>query len=349
KELLEQLHVQAEIMELKANPKRSATGLVIESRLERGRGVVATLLVKDGSMKLGQHICAGASYGRVRAMFDDKGKGIKEAGPCDPIEVLGLNVAPRAGDTFDICADEAAAEALAKKRLEETTSKTDGVPKAKVSLEELFAKVQSGDLKELPLVIKTDVVGSGEALKNLLEKASTDKVKVKIIHNAVGGVTESDVLLASSAGGLVIGFNVRPETGAAALAKSQGVEIKSYSIIYEVVDDVKKAMEGLLAPTIVEKTLGHAQVRNTFSIPKIGTIAGCSVTDGTITRSNLVRLIRDSRVIYEGKISSLKRFKDDVREVATGFECGIGIENYNDLKVGDVIEAFEKQSVATEL
>ncbi|MEQ1875299.1 MAG: EF-Tu/IF-2/RF-3 family GTPase, partial [Bdellovibrionia bacterium] len=327
----------------------SATGIVIESRLERGRGVVATLLVKDGSMKLGQYICAGSSWGRVRALFNDKGGAVKEAGPSDPVEVLGLNVAPKAGDSFDVVKDEEAAQELAAKRAEESADKTDMVPKAKVTLEELFSKVQTGDLKELPLVLKTDVAGSGEALKGMLEKASTDKVKVKIIHNAVGGVTESDVLLASSAKGLVIGFNVRPETGAAALAKSQGVEIKNYSIIYEVVDDVKKAMGGLLAPTIVEKILGHAQVRNTFSIPKIGTIAGCSVNDGTITRSNMVRLIRDSRVVYEGKISSLKRFKDDVREVLTGFECGIGIENYNDLKVGDVIEAFEKQSVATEL
>jgi len=347
KELIEQLHAQAEIMELKANPKRSATGIVIESRLERGRGVVATLLVKDGSMKLGQYLCAGSSWGRVRALFNDKGVAVKEAGPADPVEVLGLNEPPKAGDTFDIVKDEAAAQELAAKRAEESTGKTEtSVPKAKVTLEELFSKVQTGDLKELPIVLKTDVAGSGEALKGMLEKASTDKVKVKIIHNAVGGVTESDVLLAASAKGLVIGFNVRPETGAAALAKSQGVEIKNYSIIYEVVDDVKKAMGGLLAPTIVEKTLGHAQVRNTFSIPKIGMIAGCSVTDGTITRSNMVRLIRDSRVVYEGKISSLKRFKDDVREVATGFECGIGIENYNDLKVGDVIEVFTMERVA---
>ncbi|MGE3973852.1 MAG: translation initiation factor IF-2, partial [Bdellovibrionales bacterium] len=216
----------------------------------------------------------------------------------------------------------------------------------KVSLEELFSKVQTGDTKELPIVLKSDVAGSSEALKGMLEKASTEKVKIKIIHSAVGGISESDVLLASSAKGLIIGFNVRPETSAVSLAKSQGVEIKTYSIIYEVVDDLKKAMEGLLAPTIVEKVLGRAEVRNTFSIPKIGTIAGCSVLDGKITRQSLVRLIRDSRVIYDGKLSSLKRFKDDAKEVATGFECGIGIENYNDLKVGDIIEAYERQSVA---
>jgi translation initiation factor IF-2 len=352
KELLEQLHVQAEVMELKANPKRSGTGVVLESRLERGRGVVATLLIKDGSVRLGQNICAGATYGRVRALFSDRGQTIKEAGPSEPVEVLGLNAAPRAGDTFDICVDEAAAESLAQKRQEELSSKTPdgtGSPKAKVTLEELFSKVQTGDVKELPIILKSDVAGSGEALKAMLEKTTSEKVKVRVIHSAVGGVTESDVLLASSSKGLIIGFNVRPEPGASALAKSQGVEIKAYSIIYEVIDDVKKAMGGLLAPTIVEKTLGHAEVRNVFAIPKIGTIAGCSVLDGKIFRTSLVRLLRDSRVVYEGKVSSLKRFKDDVKEVATGYECGIAIENYNDLKVGDVIEAFEKQSVATEL
>jgi translation initiation factor IF-2 len=345
KELLEHILVQAEVMELKANVKRSGTGVVIESKMDRGRGIVATLLIKDGTVKLGQSICAGSTYGRVRAMFNDKGLPVKEAGPSEAVGLLGLNETPNAGDTFDVCESEEAAQSLAGHR-KEAGSKATETPKAKVSLEELFAKVQTGDVKELPIVLKTDVTGSNEALKSMLEKASTDKVKIKIVHSAVGGVTESDVLLASSAKGLIIGFNVRPEPSAAALAKSQGVEIKAYSIIYEVIDDVKKAMEGLLAPTIVEKTLGHAAVRNTFSIPKVGMIAGCSVTDGKIHRTNMVRLIRDSRVIYDGKLSSLKRFKDDVKEVATGFECGIGIENYNDLKVGDVIEAYEKQQVA---
>jgi len=344
KELLEQVLLQAEIMELKANPDRSATGVVLESRLERGRGIVATILIKEGTMTLGQHICAGTSYGRVRAMFNDRGQGVKEAGPADPVEVLGLNEPPLAGDVFDICKDEKSAEILAAKHKEERTKAIE-TPKAKVSLEDLFGKIQTGDVKELPIVLKTDVVGSMEALKGLLEKASTDKVKVKIVHSAVGGVTESDVLLASSSKGIIIGFNVRPEGGAASLAKSQGVEIKSYSIVYEVVDDIKKAMVGLLEPSFVESTLGRAEVRNTFTIPKVGTIAGSYVMDGKIIRSANVRLVRDGRVIYDGKISSLRRFKDDAREVATGFECGIGIENYNDVKVGDVIEAYEKKQV----
>jgi translation initiation factor IF-2 len=295
-------------------------------------------------MKLGQYMCAGTSAGKVKAMFNDRGQGIKEAGPSDPIEVLGLSAPPLAGDVFDICKDEKSAEELAAKHLEGRTKQTE-VPKAKVSLEDLFGRVQMGDLKELPIVLKTDVSGSLEALKGLLEKASTEKVKVKIVHSAVGGISESDVLLASSAGGLIIGFNVRPEGGAGNLAKSQGVEIKTYSIVYEVVDEIKKAMLGMLEPTFVEATLGRAEVRNVFTIPKIGAIAGSMVVDGKIQRSAMARLLREGRIIYDGKITSLKRFKDDAREVATGFECGIGIENFNDVKVGDVIEAYEKKQV----
>lgn len=348
KELLEQIHLQAEVMELKANPLRSATGVVVESRLERGRGVVASLLVKDGTIRVGQSICAGTSWGKVRALYNDLGKNIKEAGPSDAVEVIGLNEAPLAGDTFDVCKDEAAAETLSNTRKEELEI-TKESPKSKMSLEELFSKVQMGDVKELPVVLKSDVIGSQEALRSMLEKASTEKVKIKIIHAAVGGITESDVLLAASCKGLIVGFNVRPEPSAVNIAKSQAVDLKLYSVIYEVVDDIKKAMAGLLSPTIVENTLGRAEVRNTFNIPKIGTIAGCSVQDGKILRSAFARLVRDGRVIYDGKISSLKRFKDDAKEVATGYECGISIENYNDIKVGDVIEAYEKESVAAEL
>lgn len=344
KELLDQVILQAEIMELKANSDRSGTGVVLESRIERGRGVVATVLVKNGSIRPGQFICAGDAYGKVRAMFNDRGQAVKEAGPSDPVGVLGLSHTPHAGDIFDICKDESAAQELAAKRLEEKTKQVEA-PKAKVSLEDLFGKIQAGDVKELPIILKTDVVGSMEALRGLLEKASTDKVKIKIVHTAIGGINESDVLLASSSKGIIIGFNVRPEGNAANLAKGQGVEIKTYSIVYEVVDDLRKAMVGLLDPTYVENTLGRAEVRNIFSIPKIGTIGGCYVKDGKITRSAGVRLVRDGRVIYEGKITSLRRFKDDAREVATGFECGIGIENYNDLKVGDIIEAFEKKQI----
>lgn len=345
KELLEQIKLVAEVQDLKADPERLAQGVVIESRMEKGRGVVATLLVKEGTLKQGQTVTAGVAMGRVRAMTDDKGKTLKEATPGMPVEILGLTEVPLAGDRFDCVEDETAAKAVVEARKVDR-AKVSSTPNSKMSLEDLFSKVQSGDVKELPIIVKADVAGSSEAIRAQLEKLSTSEVKVKIVHTAVGGITESDVLLASTAKGIIIGFNVRPDSGASNLAGREGVEIKNYSIIYELIDDVKKAMSGLLTPDIVEKTVGHAQVRNTFVVPKMGTIAGCYVNDGKITRANLVRLTRDGRVIYDGKIASLKRFKDDVKEVAGGFECGIGIENYNDLKVGDVIEAYEKTVVA---
>lgn len=345
KELLEMVLLQAEVLELKADAKKPATGTVIEARLDRGRGPVATLLVQEGTAHVGDAIVAGMSGGRVRAMRNDLGAQIKQAFPGDPIEVIGLDQVPNAGDTFDVVKDEDVAHEIVEKRREKARIASTVVP-AKMSLEDLFAKVQSSDVKELDLLIKADVQGSAEALKDLLIKTSTDQVRVKIISAAVGGISESDVLLASASRAIIIGFNVRPETGVAAVAAREGVEIKTYSIIYEVVDDVKKAMTGMLAPTFVEKPLGRAEVRSLFNVPKVGTVAGCSVIDGRITRQALVRLLRDSRVIYEGKLASLRRFKDDVREVQSGYECGIGIENYNDLKVGDVIEAFVKESVA---
>jgi translation initiation factor IF-2 len=278
-------------------------------------------------------------------MMNDRGSQIKEAGPGTPIEVLGLSAPPNAGDTFDVVKDEAVAQELVDKRVDKSRAPQGGP--LKMSLEDLFAKVQTSDVKELAILIKADVQGSAEALKDMLQKLPSEKVKIKVLAANVGGITESDVLLASTSQAIIIGFNVRPETGVQAIAQREGVEIKTYSIIYEIVDDIKKAMTGMLSPTFVEKPMGRAEIRSLFSVPKVGTVAGCFVIDGRITRSSQVRLLRDSRVVYEGKLASLRRFKDDVKEVQTGYECGIGIENYNDLKVGDVVEAYVKEQVAS--
>lgn len=346
-ELLEQVHLVSEILELKANTSRSATGVVIESRMEKGRGNVATVLIQDGVAKKGQYFVAGAVPGRIRMMLSDQGKAMKEAHPGDPVELSGLSSTPQAGDRFDICESEKKAEEISRARKE--AIEKEAVPSSKMSLEAIFSKVKNDGMQELPVVLKSDVAGTNEAIKGSFEKVGTDEVKVKVIHSGVGGISESDVLLASTSGGLVIGFNVRPDSAAQRLAKEKGVEIKCYSIIYNLLDDIKKAMSGLLSPDIVEKARGTAEVRETFSVPKIGVIGGCFVTDGKIARSDLLRLVRDGRVVYEGKVSSLKRFKDDAKEVASGYECGIGIENFNDLKPGDIIEAYFQEEIAREL
>lgn len=347
-DLLEQIWLLAEVSEYKANPKRSATGIVIEGRMEKGRGNVATVLVKNGTLKVGQYIVAGQVSGKVRSLINDMGKNVKEAGPSMPVEILGLSGAPSAGDRFDVCKDEAAALKVAAERAQQEEAERSGA-NSQMSLDALFAKMKAGGVKELPVVLKTDVVGSAEAIRGMFEKVNTDEVKVKVIHSAIGAVNESDVLLASTSGGIVVGFNVRPDSGATQASKDKGVEIKTYRIVYELIDDIKKAMSGLLDPDIVEKVQGHAEVRETFSVPRVGTIAGCSVVDGKIARSHLLRLTRDGVVVYEGKLSSLKRFKDDAKEVAQGYECGIGIENFNDLKTGDIIEAYIQESVEREL
>ena len=347
KELLEQIVLVAEVAELKANPKRSGTGIVIESRMERGRGSVASLLVQDGTVKVGQIVVAGRVVGRVRSMMNDKGETVKEALPGTPVEILGLPEPPMAGDRFDVAKDEESARKIADQRLSQV--KREETPNSKMSLEQLFAKVKSGDVKELAMILKADVAGSLEAVKGMLDKIGTDEVKLKLIHNAVGGITESDVLLASTSNGVIVGFNVRPDSNAQRLAKEKNIEIKTYSIIYELVDDLKKALVGLLSPQVVEKAMGRAEVRNTFVVPKMGTIAGCFITEGKIARSHMLRLVRDGKIIYEGKVGSLRRFKDDAREVAAGFECGVGIENFNDIKVGDVIESFVKEEQVREL
>jgi translation initiation factor IF-2 len=346
-ELLEQIKLIAEVAELKANPLRSGTGTVIEARLEKGRGPVATILVKDGTVRIGQHIVAGSVVGRVRSLTNDRGERVTEAGPGMPVEVLGLDDVPVAGDMFDIVVDERTADEAAQIRKDLALAARTKT--GKISLEEIFAKVKTGDVKELTVVMKADVHGSLEALQGMFSKLSTPEVKVRIIHSGVGGITESDVLLASTAKGLIIGFNVRPDGNASSAAKRLGIEVRTYSVVYELIDDMKKAMGGLLAPTVVEKVMGRAEVRNVFTVPKIGTIAGCFIVDGKISRSNMARLVREGKIVYEGKIGSLKRFKDDAREVASGFECGIGIENFNDVKVGDVIEAFVKEEIARTL
>jgi translation initiation factor IF-2 len=347
KELLDQIVLVAEVAELKANPKRSGTGVVIEARMEKGRGSVATILVQDGTVNIGQIVVAGKVVGRIRSMSDDKGQTVKSAGPGQPVEILGLPEPPMAGDRFDIAKDEESARKIADQRL--AARAAEETPNSKMTLDQLFARVKSGDVKELSLILKADVSGSLEAVKGMLDKIGNAEVKLKLIHSAVGGITESDVLLASTSKGVIVGFNVRPDGGAQRMAKEKGIEIKSYSIIYELVDDLKKALGGLLAPEVIEKSMGRAEVRNTFNVPKMGTIAGCFVVDGKIARSHMLRLLRDSKIVYEGKVGSLKRFKDDAREVASGFECGIGIENFNDIKVGDVIESFVREEQVREL
>ncbi len=346
--LLEMILLQSEVLDLKSNPSRPARGTVVEAKIEKGRGPVATVIVSEGTLKAGDALVTGTQHGKVRAMLNDRGEKVDTVLPGFPAEVLGLSGVPTAGDDFYVVETEAAAKEIAThrqlKEREKDLSKT-----AKVRLEDLFAKAQHGEVKELKLVVKADVQGSVEAVSESLQKLSGAKVTVSIIHAGVGGPNETDVMLASASNGIIIGFNVRPEPKAAEVAAQQGVDIRSYTIIYEAVDEVRKAMEGLLEPTRRERTMGRAEVRNLFSVPKLGTIAGCAVVDGKIARSALVRLIRDSKQIYQGKIGSLRRFKDDVREVASGFECGMSIENYTDIKQGDIIEAYEIEEIRPSL
>ncbi len=347
KELLESVHLVAEVLELKANPERSGTGVVIESKMEKGKGNVATVLVQDGTIRVGEAFVAGTVTGRIRRMTNDKGEVIKIAGPGTPVEISGLDNSPGAGDKFDICKTDEQAREVAD--LREKLKVKEDVPSSKMSLDVIFSKVKAGDLKELNIVLKADVVGSLEAIQGMLAKLGNEEVKVKVVHSGVGGISENDVLLAATAGGLVIGFNVRPDTTAQRVAKERGVEIKNYSVIYNLTDDIKNALAGLLSPDLVEETLGSVEVRNTFSVPKLGVIAGGFVVDGKVIRNGLVRLVREGRVIYSGKIGSLKRFKDDAKEVQSGYECGVGIENYNDIKVGDVIEVYQTKEIARTL
>ncbi len=347
--LLEMILLVTELGELKANPKRSASGTVLEAKLDKGRGPVATILVQDGTLNVGDTFIAGTIVGKVRALIDDRGRSQKHAGPSTPVEVLGLGGLPQPGDAFQALADAAKARQIANFRQAQAKEKALGGRGSRLTLESLQQQIAEGGMKELPVIVKADVQGSAEVLGDTLTKLSDEKVKVRIIHSGVGAINESDVLLASASNAIVIGFNVRPDRNASDVADREKVDIRLHSVIYNVVDEMKKAMTGLLDPTFKEVRLGTAEVRETFKVPKFGTIGGCMVTDGRIIRSGdaQARLIRDNVVVYEGKIGSLRRFKDDVSEVKTGFECGIGFEKFNDLKVGDIIEAFTVERVAT--
>jgi translation initiation factor IF-2 len=347
--LLEMILLQADVLELKADPGRLAKGIVIEAKMDKGRGPVATVLVQSGTLNVGDAFVTGSFFGRVRALINDEGKKVESAGPSQPVEVIGMPGVPQAGDPFAAVREERVAREIATSRMQkERTAKL--AQQRRVTLEDLYSQIKEGTVKELKLILKTDVQGSAEALMESLSKLSTPAVKLNVIHNGAGGITETDVLLASASNAIVIGFNVRPEAKAAALAEREKVDIRSYNIIYDAIGDIRAAMEGLLEPTLKERVTGRCEVRQVFNISKVGTIAGAYVTDGMISRAGTgVRLLRDSVVVYTGKLSSLKRFKDDVREVQAGYECGIGIENYNDLKVGDVIEAFVVDKIAAKL
>ena len=346
--LLEMILLVTEMGEHKANPKRAATGTVLEAKVDRGRGPVATVLVQDGTLSVGDNFIAGTIVGRVRALIDESGHQIKQVGPSSPVEVLGLTAVPQPGDPFQAVADAAKARQIAVLRQHEAKEKAIGGRSTRVTLESLQQQLAEGAVKELPIIVKADVQGSAEVLADSLSKLGDERVKVRIIHAAVGAVNESDVLLASTSNAIIVGFNVRPDRNAAVVADREGVDIRQHSVIYNVTDEVKQAMVGLLEPTTREQQLGLAEVRETFKVPKFGAAAGCMVTNGRITRSGdaQARLVRDAIVIHEGRIGSLRRFKDDTSEVKVGLECGIAFEKYADIKVGDVIEVFTTEKVA---
>jgi translation initiation factor IF-2 len=346
--LLEMVLLVTELDDLKANPKRSAIGTVLETKLDRGRGPVATVLVQDGTLRVGDNVIAGPVVGKVRALIDDRGRTLKQAGPSTPVELLGLESLPSPGDGFQAVGDAAKARQIATFRQGQAKDRALGAKGSRLTLESLQAQLAEEGSKELPIIIKADVQGSAEVLADTLAKLSDERTKIKIIHSAVGAINESDVLLATASNAIIIGFNVRPDRNAADVAEREKVDIRQHSVIYHVTDEIKKAMTGLLEPTFKEIRIGSAQVRETFRVPKVGTIAGCMVTDGRITRQGdaQARLLRDNVVVWEGKLASLKRFKDDVSEVKAGFECGMGLHNFNDIKVGDVIEVFQMERVA---
>ena len=342
--LLEMVLLTAEMQELQADPNRKAKGTVIEAKLDKGRGAVASLLIQNGTLNVGDSILVGSTYGRIRAMFDDRGKKIKSAGPSIPVEILGLSEVPAAGDRFIVCKDEKTARNMADLRKQKIKADSHQASN-RVSLEDLYSQIQEGKVKELAIVVKADVQGSVEAIRQSLEKLSTDDVKVRVIHGAVGAITETDVTLAAASNALIIGFNVRPDGNATAQSEKENIEIKTYRIIYDAIEDVKSAMIGMLEPEYKEVVNGKAEVRMTYKISNVGTIAGCYVIDGKIVRNSEVRVIRDGIVIFESTLASLKRFKDDAKEVAKGYECGLSIEKFNDLKEGDIIESFTMEAI----
>jgi translation initiation factor IF-2 len=343
--LLELILLVADMQELTAPVAEDAHAVVLEARREAGRGNTATVLVQSGTLKIGDVFFAGSVFGRVRSMHDDQGRKVTEALPATPVEVTGFEDLPQAGDLFQVVEDEAKARSIVGFRQQKEREKAMAAS-SRLSLDQLFSKIQEGKIKELPLVLKTDVSGSLEVLSQALKNLSNDQVKISLLHAGVGAININDVLLASASGAIIVGFNVRPEKKAEVEAEKQGVEIRLHTVIYNVTDEIKAAMEGLLEPTLKEVAKGRAEVRNTFKVPKVGVVAGCYVTEGSIARSAQLRLLRDNRVIYEGKVGSLRRFKDDVSEVKQGFECGIGLEKYQDIKVGDIIEAYQVEKVA---
>jgi translation initiation factor IF-2 len=346
--LLEMLLLQAEILELHANPSRRGQGVVIEAELDKTRGPVATVLVQNGTVGIGDAFVVGMHYGRIRALLNDHGEKILEAGPATPVEVIGVSGVPLAGDRFQVVADEKKARQIAtlrqQRRREEHIQRT-----SRVTLEDLYRQIKEGEVKELNVLIKADVQGSAQAVRDTLEKQSTSEVRVRVIQGAVGGITESDVMLASASNAIIIGFNVRPTPKASELAEREGVDVRMYTIIYDLIGDVRAALEGLLEPEVAEHITGRAEVRETYHIPRIGVVAGCYVTEGTVTRNAECRLLRDDVVVYQGRIASLRRFKEDVHEVNSGYECGIGLERFADIKRGDIIEPFVREQVAKKL
>ena len=344
-ELLEMILLTAEVKELKANPNRRARGLVIEAQLDKGRGPVATVLVQKGTLKVGDAIAAGCCYGKVRAMMDDKGNRVKEAGPSTPVEILGLNDVPNAGEVFIAHQNEKEARSFAETFIAESKNKLIEDTKAKLSLDDLFSQIKAGNVKELPIIVKADVQGSVEAVKQSLVKLSNEEVVVKVIHGGVGAINESDVMLAAASGAIIVGFNVRPDAAARDNAARSNVEIRMYRVIYDCINEIEAAMKGMLAPKFQEQIIGHVEIRQTFKVSKVGTVCGGYVTDGKIVRNSKVRVVRDNIVVFEGDLASLRRFKDDVKEVAAGYECGLQVDKYNDVKVGDVIEVFVMQEI----
>jgi translation initiation factor IF-2 len=346
--LLELILLQSEMLELKADPTGLTRGVVVEAELDRGRGPIATVLVQKGTLREGDPFLCGLQAGRVRALLDERSNRIEEALPSQPTQVLGFSGVPQPGDTFYGVEDEKEARELSLKR-QQIRREQDFAVKEAVSLSDLRSRIESGEMRELPLIVKADADGSVEAVSDSFQRLSTDEVQVKVIHRGVGGITDTDVMLAQASGAVIIGFHVRPDRNSREAAAQAGVEIRLYEIIYEAVEDIRKGLEGLLRPEVREEILGTLEVRDTFRIPKAGTIAGCMVTEGAVRRGQTVRLIRDDINVHDGRIGSLKRFKDDVKEVREGFECGVGLDNYNDIKVGDVIEVYERKEFARHL
>ena len=343
-ELLETLTVVAEMADLKANPKRYAYGTVVEGKLDRGRGAVATLLVENGTLRIGDPVVVGASYGRVRQMLDDKGKEIQEAGPSTPVEITGLNDVPLAGDKFMAFETEKMSRHVGEERAKLKQESNRNTSSA-LSLDDLFSKINDGSVQDLNIIVKADVNGTAEAVKSSLEKIDVDGIRINVIRSTVGGISESDILLASASQAIIYGFNVRPEANVRRKAEEEGVEIRLHNVIYKMVEEIEAAMRGMLSPEIEEVVTGQAEIRQVIKVSKVGTVAGCYVTDGSIKRDCGIRLIRDGIVIYTGKLGSLKRFQNDAKEVAQGYECGMTIENYNDIKENDIIEGFIMKEV----